>query len=293
MYNSFNDLSGDNAHCYRLCEDHYKPDVPDVGLDDDPEIALGYMDSEFSKWSYGNREGIDAVTGVVMGASSDLHANLVNWDITTWSNQPDAQTQDNDLDLEHCNVRNTITKETMPDPTKAAPRSDTVYSSNGARTPENVLTNNENSSIQESNTSIVRAARKNENRSKRALLIAKCQATNNSHLLKAQSAGQKRQALRRGKNRKLATPSMPENYMPPDNSKTLEIEPVRQLTPNYFVFENTDAGCRNAVALALNKGILDPEKETQAQALIQLLTNFDKITSNSDDKAMEGEPSAE
>lgn len=147
------------------------------------------MDTQFSKWSHNQREGIDAVIGDVMRASSDINATLVGLDKKTWTKTPDVLSQATNVDepedtagaadlqdLGHHGSKGKMS-------TQSAPGEDIISTKDGSL--------KEQSLLQEPYAS------------KRAAMIAKSKAASNKSIVAGQSANQKRAALQKSKNRKL------------------------------------------------------------------------------------------
>ncbi|CAO2648475.1 Nn.00g077420.m01.CDS01 [Neocucurbitaria sp. VM-36] len=256
--------------------------------DNDPEFALGYMDAEFSKWSHTKREGKDAVTGDIMRAPADIHATLLSLDRKTWSKAlsvPSQTTKVDDPDLQTAGDR--IAQMSIQHPVQAAEMHDLHHERRNSGTsleaaPQDDMVSGKDDNPTEEDVS------QEHFPSKRAAIIAKSKAASHSSILTAQSASQKRSALHKNKNRKPITQQSLPNLKQPESTPEAPQEQQQLEQSSLLIFDNTDAGRREALDMALKSGMINPHEESDVKGVFRMMSNFkSNQVKKSDEKGSE------
>ncbi|KAH7393035.1 hypothetical protein BKA66DRAFT_319533 [Pyrenochaeta sp. MPI-SDFR-AT-0127] len=245
---------------------------------DDPESVLTYMDTAFSKWSHAKREGIDAITGIVMGAPPETHTTLAHWDKASCQKASRHFSQMITADNRELLSPDNLAAQTNPgDRAYVTLLHNSLPHRNDSRAATQKVLCSDTVVINDFSSSAEHPTQKQQYGSKRAALIAKDKAISKNTVLVAQSASQKRSAQQKKKNRKstMPPPSSIKRSKQECKSKTEQHSETEQHQhqsgSTLLIYNDTEDGRRDAITLALKAGIIDPNKINHSDALYQMM----------------------
>lgn len=231
----------------------------DNEAEDDPDYELSYMSTEFSKWSHLKRESFDAVAGVAVGAPPETHTFLTQGDKNTWSKGPGFFSQSIDGDGRRLHGSGDLSAQNSSQDLGQLMllRNVLHYGNNGCASTDMSL-HGDATFTNDDHSSTGNPLQKGQYGSKRAALVAKNKATSPNTLRTSQSSSVK----------------------PSDVEPTLKTNQQQQPGPTILLCNTTDDGCRNAVTLALQAGVVDAENASHSNALFQMMTTLNNSKSD-------------
>ena len=206
------------------------------------------MDTQFSKWSYDKNEGTTAIPFVMVNASSESHARLVEVDSKLWVKDAEEYMSEpaDAMDTAQAVIRKSLRQSSRERPT---------YSKNAGQAKSHTL-GKENVSYEDKSIS------------KRAAFIAKRKAMKDTSLVSSKSLGQRRSAMHKNKNRRSIMPSPPPTARKTEPVKNLETQ-TKQSRPTIYVFNQGQDEQRYVVDSALQNKRLDLDNRQQLEELMQ------------------------
>jgi hypothetical protein len=229
-----------------------------------PEDILQSMDTQFSKWSYDLNEGATAIPFVMAQAPAETHARLVKHDRSLWAEK--AERPDNTTPIVNYTV-------------EMAPLEDGRDSRSEPHTPAEQITHIKNGTSDEK-----RLSYNDKLLTRRAALIAKNKATQNSLLVTTKSVSQIRSAMHNNMHRRSVILSLPPTLRKQEQEPKAE-SPPEQTRPSIFILSQSEEQQQREVKFAIRENRID---FNNTQHLVDLMSRLQTYTADDNEKTSEG-----